>query len=485
MTEVTPDILEVIAEQNPWSVLQRVPTEFAPDYHRHLARSLWRTVRHEAPRFQLVLGPRRVGKTTVMYQTVSRLISDGVEPHRLWWLRLDHPFLMRFELGELVRAVLNTQDNPDPAHPVHLFLDELTYARDWDLWLKTFFDEKWPVRIIASSSATEALRSRRLESGVGRWEEQMLSPWLFDEYLDLKQEQHERLPLADTLSASLEAVLERRVHPDLSAQLRRFILVGGFPELLTITGPDEASVLLRSQKVLRSDAVERAVYRDLPQTFGIREPHKLERLLYILAGQLGGLFSAGTISADVALTQPTVDKYTSYLERAFIVFRLANYASSEETVQRRGRKLYFADGAVRNATLQRGIAPLADQAELGLLFENAAAAHLHALASRSGVRLYHWRHRKDEVDLVYDDPHGPVAFEITASKRHVRRGLAAFQNRFPRYRNRCFIVYPGAVPSSPTEANGGVGKLPLDVFLLTVGRQAQRALDQHIEAFVA
>lgn len=38
-----------------------------------------------------------------------------------------------------------------------------------DLWFKTFYDERWPVRIAATSSATAALRDRRTESGVGRW----------------------------------------------------------------------------------------------------------------------------------------------------------------------------------------------------------------------------------------------------------------------------------------------------------------------------
>ena len=135
-------------------------------------------------RFLLVLGARRVGKTTAMYQTVRHLVADGVDPTRLWWLRLDHPVLLRERLGDLVRQVLDSS-GASTERPAYLLLDELVYSQDWDLWLKTFYDERWPVRVVATSSATAALRGRRLESGVGRWLEQYLPPYSFSEFLDL------------------------------------------------------------------------------------------------------------------------------------------------------------------------------------------------------------------------------------------------------------------------------------------------------------
>ena len=49
------------------------------------------------------------------------------------------------------------------------------------------------------------------------------------------------------------------------------------------------------------------------------------------------------------MSAPTFHKYVSYLERAFLVFTLLNYSGSEMSKQKRGRKLYFVDGAVRNA----------------------------------------------------------------------------------------------------------------------------------------
>jgi hypothetical protein len=59
-------------------------------------------------------------------------------------------------------------------------------------------------------------------------------------------------------------------------------------------------------EVLRNDAVERAVYQDIPQSFGVGNPMMLERLLYILAAQITGVLSPFThlLRAGALTTHP-------------------------------------------------------------------------------------------------------------------------------------------------------------------------------------
>lgn len=475
------DLQRVFEEQNPWHRIGEVPASLARAVERPLARLLWRRLRNDDPhRFQIVLGPRRVGKTTALYQTVRHLITDGVQPNRIWWLRLDHPLLLQENLGALVRHVLS-QTDATPERPAYLMLDELVYTDAWDLWLKTFFDDRWPVRVAATSSATAALRQRRLESGAGRWAEQHLTPYGFDELLDLVGEDV-GLEAGTTLAGTIRSLpAGRRSGTRLETWRRTLMFVGGFPELLTRRADgdgDEASRLLESQQVLRADAVERAIYKDIPQSFGLDSPMMLERLLYVLAAQVTGVLSPTNICGDLGLSQPTFDRYLSYLEHAFLVFTLPNYSGTESGIQRRGRKLYFVDGAVRNAALQRGLALLDDPAELGLLLENLAAATLRSLALHSGVRLHHWRERGNEVDVIYDHPDEPLAFEIGSSPRHPRAGMKAFMERHPRFAGRCYIVAPQVTVAHPESMAEGVGTLPLDLFLLCAGVQARDALER-------
>jgi predicted AAA+ superfamily ATPase len=357
------------------------------------------------------LGSRRVGKTTALYQTVRHLIAADMEPTRIWWLRLDHPLLLQENLGDLVRAVLSTsQASPDA--PLFLMLDEIVYTDRWDLWLKTFFDEQWPVRIAATSSATAALRERRLESGVGRWSEQHLTPYLFTEFLALVG-QDRPVEVGDSLADSLSR---------------------------------------------------------------LRHGQRADQDLAVLAAQITGVLSPSNICGDLGLSQPTFDHYLSYLEQAFLVFTLPNYSGREATVQKRGRKLYFVDGAIRNAALQRGLAPLDNPTELGVLLENLVAATVRSLALHTGVRLYHWRDGKHEVDLVFDHPDQPLAFEIGSSPDHPRTGIAALHEKHPRFRGRCYFVAPQVSVTQPTATPSGIGTLPLDLFLQVVGAQADAAL---------
>lgn len=479
----TEDLRRVIAEQNPWQGLHEVPSVLAPATERPLARRLWQRVLDDEPRrYRLILGPRRVGKTTVMYQTVRHLLEAGIAPHRLWWLRLDHPLLMEMSLDALVRVVTDVV-GATPDEPAFLFLDEVVYARDWDLWLKTFYDERYPVRIVATSSATAALRDRRLESGVGRWDEEPLMPYLLTEYLDLLGVRTELPTPSEALAQTIEKVLDGPSPPlDVGAHRRRLILSGGFPELLLFQPADDAdldevSLVLGSQQVLRRDAVERAVYKDIPQSFGVHDPLVLERLLYVLAGQFTGILSPKNICQELGdLSQPTFDRYLSYLERAFLVFVLPNYSGREMNVQKRGRVLYFVDPAVRNAALQRGFAPTESPEEMGLLLENIVASHLRSLAVQTHARLFHWRDGRGDVDLIYDHPEYPLAFEIGSSVRHKRDGLRALVERHPRFADRAYLVTPDAQPISPEESDSGVGTLPVDLLLLLLGRQSEKAL---------
>lgn len=469
------DYLDALTDQNPWRKLGHVPAALAKEVRRPLADELWRTMVAEPYRHQVVLGPRRVGKTVALYQTIDKLLRTGIAKERLWFLRLDHPLLMHYQLGPWARSLIGRFRGTDEA-PLYLFLDEVNYSQQWDKWLKTFFDERWPLRIIATSSSTAALRDRTVESGVGRWSEQFLTPYLFSEYLVLRKED---VPAAKgTLFETLDAMIEASSdYSELAARLNLFLLIGGFPELLDAFSEENVeNGLFRSQQVLRSEAVQRVAGMDIPQAFDIKNPLELEKLLYVLAGQMCGLMNVSNLATVIGVARPTAHQYIDYLEKAFLIFTLPNYQPTEEGIQRKGRKVFFVDGAVRNAALQRGLAPINDSVEQGHLRENAAASHLYALSLQSGARLFHWRDRTHEVDLVYADPGQPIAFECASGSHHVK-GLRQIQERYPELRNRCFLVSAeSSAYARPSAENGGIGRMPLVAFLLAVGAQTRRAM---------
>ena len=479
------DYLDALGQQNPWHQSGHLPGAFAYASRRFLTQHLWRSlIDRPGGRFQVVLGPRRVGKTVGMFQTIEQMLEHEVPARRLWFMRMDHPLFHDYPLGGWVKALVQ-RERPSSAEPLYLFLDEVNYADRWDLWLKTFHDERWPVHVVATSSSVAALRDRHIESGVGRWSEQFMMPYSFAEYCDLLDVQR---PFTDLVSsAALSETIQSFRDGDTDTQhlrddRRAVTLVGGFPEIL-LGGPtpsdDIESSILRSQQILRSEAIQRVAGMDLPQTFQIRQPIILERLLYLLAGQMCGRVTVSTLAETLGVTRPTINQYIDYLERAFLIFTLPAYSGSEESVQRKARKVYFVDGAIRNAALQRGLAPIHDPREIGALSENVVASHLFALSVQRGARLYHWRSGKHEVDFVFEDPTGPVAFEVTASSQHSLRGLRAFRERHPAV--PCYLVSASPAFHLPNEDEEGIGRVPFETFLLAIGSTAERALEARIQ----
>ncbi len=473
------DYQAIFQDQNPWRLftfdLKKDLDALAPTTERSIVPFLAKQIQDKSlKRFQLLFGPRRVGKTTAMLQTVRQLLREGIPPQRLLWLRLDHPLLMTIPLGNLIELVLPNIRTTKDIH--YLFLDEITYAANWDSWLKTFYDDHWPIQIIGTSSATSALRDKRHESGIGRWTEQFMMPYLFGEYLELinKPRQLEsKGSLYATISGLDPALGEAEDNPD----LQNYLLMGGFPELILLNqeSSDRMQNLSRSQRILQADALERAIYKDIPQVYGVDNPLKLEQLTYTLAGQIGGILSSKNLSDNLQISMLTIDRYMMFLSQAFIIFTLSAYSGSETSIQKRGRKLYFWEGAIRNAALQRGRTPLSNPDEFGILIENSAASHLKALGDLTNIRVHYFRDGKDEVDLIFDDPQEPMAFEISTTINHHRKGLKALIKRAPKFKGRSYLVtYAGRALISAESTPDGIGIIPYDLYVLAINSEVER-----------
>lgn len=468
-----------------------------------------------SPRNQLLVGPRRVGKTVVLYQTVRQLLGSEVEPERICWLRMDHPALSFADLGELLRGQLHNSRST-LERPLYLVVDEIGYVGKWgrDHLLDSLFPEHGSVRIAAASSSMVNPGELRKKIGAGTFDVRFVPPYSFVRYLEMVHSEAEAIAgpePASTLGESLRA-LPAGLLPslDLTARLREFVLVGGFPELLETwsselrervkewdasgverelggrngTGPEAAQVsaarrsvadqllvrhLIPFQQVLRRVNVEQVLYRDLRLLLRVKNPQVLERLLYVLATQVGTVLSPTRICSYLGISQPTFDRYLSYLEQAFLVIVLPSFPRRGIVGEARGRKLYFVDDAVRNAVLQRGLVDPDDSRQHGLPPKNLIISELRSLAVHCGARLYHWRRGDRAVDVIFDHPDDPLAFEIASSPSHTREGLHEFARQHEQFRGRCYLVAPGLAVTHPPDNATEPGTLPLETLLVAVG----------------
>ena len=170
-------ILKVLTAFNPWWRSAAVHPEFAKRYRRFIYyEAMKRLLQTDLRRTVILTGARRVGKTTVLYQMIQTLLSEGVPPRRILFTSLDHPMLKLAGLDDILSCY---HENVYPDRDTYYFFDEIQYAADWALWLKTLYDTQPQSAVMGTGSASPILARRSSESGVGRDRHPCTHPLLF------------------------------------------------------------------------------------------------------------------------------------------------------------------------------------------------------------------------------------------------------------------------------------------------------------------
>lgn len=87
-------IIERLRYENPWWVNREIPKVFG-DFSRRLYFDLFFPFVQEKDirRAVVLMGPRRVGKTVMIFHTIDQLLKDGVNPHKIFFIGIDNQFM--------------------------------------------------------------------------------------------------------------------------------------------------------------------------------------------------------------------------------------------------------------------------------------------------------------------------------------------------------------------------------------------------------
>ena len=133
----------------------------------------------------VLMGPRRVGKTVMLYHMVQDMIENGVDPMKIIFITIENPIYNNISLEQLftyAKEATGIEDKND----WHIIFDEIQYCRDWEVHLKSLVDSYRKDKFIVSGSAAAALKFASNESGAGRFTDFLLPPLTFNEYISLK-----------------------------------------------------------------------------------------------------------------------------------------------------------------------------------------------------------------------------------------------------------------------------------------------------------
>ncbi len=335
-----------------------------------------------------VIGMRRSGKTTFLWQCLADRLRDKIRREELLYCNFEDERLAGMTAADLQWVV----DEYFALHPerrdrqvVTFFLDEIQVVPGWETFVRRLMDTERIALFLSGSSAR--LLSREVATSMrGRAMEVLVHPFAFREALRHIQAEPDR-PVSALTKAARSAV---------EKHFRTYLAEGGFPEAQGLSARDRVA-LLRTY-------VDVAILRDVIERHGVTNTAALRWMLRHLLGNPASTFSVEKFhlalkSQGLAVGKNTLHDYLAHLEDAFLVRTVAMHTASERQRMVNPRKAYPVDP---------GLIPVyerAGRANRGRALETVVLLELE----RRGCEVGYVRTGEGvEVDFRARDPEGRV-----------------------------------------------------------------------------
>ena len=448
------------------------PDISAIPYHRLRSRRYFHLFRPLAvardPRRALVLmGPRRVGKTVLVFHLIRWLVGRGHEPRMIFYLDLQQPVYKGLGLEELLCCAMEASGT-SRSDPLVVCFDEIQYLRDWEVQLRLLVDSYPSIKFIATGSAAAALRLKSNESGAGRFTDFLLPPLTFYEYMDLL-----KLTKLVRVRTNRQRKGDSRASTSDIAELNRhfveYLNCGGYPEAVF-----SKEVRADLGRYIRSDIIDKVLLKDLPSLYGIQDIPELNSLFANLAYNTANEVSLNELAQNSGVSKNTIKRYIEYLQSAFLIKVVHRIDHCAKRFQRANFfKVYLTNPSMRTALFS----PIsADDEDMGSLVETAVFAQwFHSIYAE----LYYARWKGGEVDIVYLDPtrlKPSWAVEVKWSDRFEEHpneleSLFALLDRHPHCKVR---VTTRTKQSSKNVRGRDIGFMPASLYCYVLGHNIIR-----------
>jgi len=384
------------------------------DYRRPIVKDILSDL-SELPQMVSVTGPRRVGKTTSLKQVICNLLDEqAIDPLNILYFSFDDPEVFgSIELQRIIfdRLVERTGVLPGEGPVCFFFLDEIQRLPKWELYLKKYYDLKFPVRFIVSSSASSAIFRNSQESLLGRIKDRHLLPFSFREfcYYQLRgkpefaaiMEPYKGLRQllmngsGDDVVAAVTA-MERDLaefHGEIGKAVSTYCREGGFPEVWQLSDP------VRKIEYLMEQQVRKVLYEDLMTLTQYRKPENVLRFFVYLLANPGREINVTSLAGEIGVERRVVEDNLPRLIMTDLIIRVQKFSHQPLRVRQGNIKCYPVDLALRNSVLKTwDDCASSDPLIMGLYAENLVA---HEVCKwREAIEVAYYREKNQEVDFV-------------------------------------------------------------------------------------
>jgi uncharacterized protein len=352
------------------------------------------------PEVLILVGPRQVGKSTLLRKLEKYAQGTGL---RTKFFDLEQPA----QLNALAGSSAHIQHSLTADVDI-VFIDEFYYLEDAGKIFKAIFDHaknsSTRCKVVASGSSSLEIHGHLRESLAGRCDIIRISPLSFEE-------------LADSSYGNFD----------------QFLKFGGLPGI--VTEIDEARKQERLQQYLQS-----YLLKDIRALVKEENVRAMNSLLYLLAQRQGQLIDSSSISRDVGLSVPTVNRYFDILEQTYVNFLLPSYSRNISNELRKSRKTYLYDLGIRNSLLKDFRLPTI-RPDQGQIFESFVFLTLKTKL-KPNMELYFWRTKaKEEIDFVLVQDRVPLPIEVKSriSVPEIPSAIRRFSAAYPESKISCTV----------------------------------------------
>lgn len=340
----------------------------------------------------IIYGARQVGKTTLVQMLLNKLDRNYL------YLNADE-----IDVRELLEDATSTKLKSIVKNSSIVFIDEAQRIKNIGLTLKIFADQINEVQVIVTGSSSLDLLSKINEPLTGRKYEFILYPLSFQELVN-----------------STSIIEEKRF-------LEFRLIYGYYPEIV--------SKKVEEKELLKL-LVNSYLYKDLLNLEKIKKPQILEKIVKVLALQVGNEVSYNEIAQLVDSDKQTVEKYIYLLEKSFVIFRLQSFSKNLRNEIKKSKKIYFYDNGIRNAIIGN-FNLLSNRVDKGALFENFLISERlkYIYYNNINCNRYFWRTKQQqEIDYIeeFEDLDKQVnilnAYEFKFSKKAKPKFPKTFTN---------------------------------------------------------
>ncbi|MDF1575033.1 MAG: ATP-binding protein [Bacteroidales bacterium] len=337
----------------------------------------------------IIYGPRQCGKTTLLNMLTPQLNGEYL------WLNGDDnadAALLSDNSRERLKRVIGKNK--------YLIIDEAQEIEQIGKKIKIIIDALPGICPILSGSSAFELANKMNEPLTGRKFEIFLFPVAFSEmsaYHGLRKE---------------------------IQQLESRLIFGSYPEIVMNPG---------QEKELLKELSSSYLYKDVFKYGNIRKPKELEKIVTLLAWQLGSEVNISELAREAGTSSHTVERYLDLLQKSYIIIELPAFSRNHRNEIKKNKKIYFIDNGIRN-TLVGNLDLLATRSDAGALWENYLVSERHKLNAFKGFHgyKYFWRTKQQqEIDYLEESDGKIDAFEFKWNPAKKAKIPLTFTKNYP------------------------------------------------------